>query len=316
MATKGQTHDMEASPESLSHDLPTIAEIDASTELLSPPEVSTRVVKVRNYAVKYGTRVTLLEAHSMRYISENCSLPFLPKLYGTLVEQDTNRKFIIVEHIQGQTLSQKLRSSLDAAERTEVCRQLKEALDQLRDLPPPDSIGSVDDTECQDGLFCAPPPVNSLTSGPFASEVAMNEGMLRRLEGSETQIYIGLLRNLVTSTLHGHRTCFAHGDFQGKNVMVRRRITEIQGDDTAAAQESDNDDEAKGTGHGKGLKKQFEVFIIDWEFAGWYPEYWDFCLAAYIGRFRSEWLEVVMQVLDVYPQECLMLQVLRGLFFG
>lgn len=53
-----------------SSELKTIDEILAWEILLSPPDVSARVVRVRQSAIKYGASISLLEASDMRYISE------------------------------------------------------------------------------------------------------------------------------------------------------------------------------------------------------------------------------------------------------
>ncbi|QIX02417.1 hypothetical protein AMS68_007934 [Peltaster fructicola] len=34
----------------------------------------------------------------------------------------------------------------------------------------------------------------------------------------------------------------------------------------------------------------FHISIIDWEFSGWYPDYWEFCNATIAARFRIQWL--------------------------
>ena len=32
--------------------------------------------------------------------------------------------------------------------------------------------------------------------------------------------------------------------------------------------------------------------LIDWRQSGWYPDYWEFCKAAYTAEVDSEWLNV------------------------
>ncbi|KAB8211171.1 hypothetical protein BDV34DRAFT_185276 [Aspergillus parasiticus] len=78
----------------------------------------------------------------------------------------------------------------------------------------------------------------------------MNKGLLRRLSQSENAQYVQLLQRMVDATLHGHRTVFTHGDLQPKNIMVER------------------------TGSYEDGCPAFKTTLIDWEVAGWYPEYW------------------------------------------
>lgn len=58
---------------------------------------------------------------------------------------------------------------------------------------------------------------------------------------------------------YAHRITFTHGDLKAYNILV--------GDD----------------GHLSGF--------LDWESAGWYPEYWDFTTAMRFGR-DSWWYQV------------------------
>jgi thiamine kinase-like enzyme len=45
------------------------------------------------------------------------------------------------------------------------------------------------------------------------------------------------------------------------------------------------------------------VGIIDWEFAGWYPSYWEYT-SAWLGNLtRSLWQDTLLDLLDPYPEE-------------
>ncbi|PPJ54382.1 hypothetical protein CBER1_07757 [Cercospora berteroae] len=229
--------------------IPSIEAILQSTNYLSAPDASAKVVQVGdNFAVKYGRSVDLLEAQNLNYVISHSKVP-VPKLYGTLTEDDTNRKFIIMEFVHGQTLAQ-ASPSLSSSEKQHVADQLREALSELRNMSSPGYIGSVDKQACADGIFYSPRKVHDPSRfGPFATEDAMNEGILRMLESTEPAPYVAFLGTLFASTLHGHRTFFTHGDLQPKNIMVERPETAAHG--------------------GSSLK----IKIIDWEISGWYPEY-------------------------------------------
>ncbi|KAB8067421.1 hypothetical protein BDV29DRAFT_186194 [Aspergillus leporis] len=112
----------------------------------------------------------------------------------------------------------------------------------------------------------------------------MNSGILERLRQTETSSYAQLLRGMINSTLHDHRTVFTHGDIQPKNIMVER------------------------VGARDGCPN-FKITLIDWEAAGWYPEYWDYCSATISCRFKPDWLELIPEVMDQYTVEFLMMQV-------
>ncbi|KAB8200817.1 kinase-like domain-containing protein [Aspergillus parasiticus] len=240
--------------------LPTIAEIEAATEVLSMPDNSAKVVRVNeHFAIKFGNGIPLSEAESMKLLAANSKVP-VPKVYKAFVDTETNRTFIIMEYVHGDNLH-KLLPSLTPTQKAIICK-----------LP------------YYDGVFWTK-DYNPLIFGPFASQREINHGILERLRQTEPPQYIRLLENMVDSTLHDHRTVFTHGDLQPKNIMV---------------------DEVESFEDGS---SSFKITLIDWELAGWYPEYWDFCNATISCRFKPDWLEFIPDILDVYPLEYLMMQV-------
>ena len=274
--------------------LPSITEILASghtLHTLSALNSATAVVKVgEQFAVKYGRRVSPLEAENLRYLA-NTAVP-VPQIYGFMTDPETDRSFIIMELIEGQTLEKTL-PSLSSADRQDVFEQIQEALVHLRSLQPPGYIGSIGRKPLADGIFYTD-PVDPTTSGPFASQDEMNEGIIRRLAETCVPSHVDLLRKLIESTLQGHRTVFTHADLQPKNIMVVRR------------KDADQDGSTGG---------MFTIKIIDWEMSGWYPEYYEFCNATVWGSSKPEWLEAAQNIMTVYPKEYLMLQLIRSIVF-
>ncbi|KAB8257980.1 kinase-like domain-containing protein [Aspergillus pseudonomiae] len=270
-------------------DLPTIAEIEAATDVLSMPDNSAKVVRVKeHFAVKFGNGIPLSEAENMRFLSANSKVP-VPKVYKAFVDPETNRTYIVMEYVHGDNL-QKLLPSLTPSQKTIICKLIKDAMIDLRNIPPPDYLGTMNRQPYHDGVFWTKEQ-NPLISGPFASQKEMNRGILEKLRQTESPQYIRLLQTMVDSTLHGHRTVFTHGDLQPKNIMV---------------QEAES--------HGGGSPK-LKITIIDWEIAGWYPEYWDFCNATISCRFKPDWLALIPDILDEYPVEYLMMQVVYSAVF-
>lgn len=79
-----------------------------------------------------------------------------------------------------------------------------------------------------------------------------------------------------------------HGDLQPKNTMAER----LPGDRNGCP--------------------GFRITLLDRESAewyGWYPEFWDFCNATIACRLEPDWLELVPDILNQYPVEYLMVQV-------
>ncbi|KAF2793231.1 hypothetical protein K505DRAFT_385865 [Melanomma pulvis-pyrius CBS 109.77] len=44
------------------------------------------------------------------------------------------------------------------------------------------------------------------------------------------------------------------------------------------------------------------VAILDWEQAGWYPDYWEDCKARFTASYSGEWRGWIDQFLDPYPE--------------
>ncbi|KAF5628920.1 aminoglycoside 3 phosphotransferase and choline Kinase family [Fusarium sp. NRRL 52700] len=272
--------------EEMALQVPTIAEIRASTEVLSPPDASATVVKVGEaFAVKFGHTVSLQEAEAFQFISSKTKVP-VPEFYALLVELDTGISFIVMEYIDAKSLGD-LWPSLAAPDKLEITNQLRAALEDLRSLEPPSYLGSVNRRPLTDGVFWTPEQ-NPATSDPFNNEEALNEGILKRLAESEPKAHLTLLRTLITATLRDHNIKFTHGDLQSKNILVKRTGPNDSG---------------------------YEIKIIDWEISGWYPEHWEFCNATIAVQFRPEWLDLVQHIMKVYIPEYLMLQTIRSLLF-
>ncbi|KAF2166895.1 hypothetical protein M409DRAFT_22947 [Zasmidium cellare ATCC 36951] len=269
--------------------LPSIEEILASTQILSAPDSITTVVKVRErFAVKYGRLVAKVEAENLVLLA-NTDVP-APRRHGFIADPETNRSFLIMEFIEGDNLEQIL-PSLNLVERNIVFKQVQDALTCLRNLEPPDYIGSVSRKPLNDGIFYTE-PVDPKQSGPFANQEEMNKGMLLRLSETCVPSHVQFLRSLIESTLQGHKTVFTHADLQLKNIMVHRV--------------GSKEDGSAGV---------FEVKIIDWEMSGWYPEYWEFCNATVWDGLKPDWLDAVQEMMVGYSKEYLMLKLIRSIVF-
>jgi tRNA A-37 threonylcarbamoyl transferase component Bud32 len=269
--------------------LPSIAEILEATDVLSSKS-GAKVVKVGGaFVVKYGGRVSLLEAETMRYVSVNSDVP-VPKVLGTMTYPDNTKvNYIIMEHVEGQCLDT-IWSELSAREQEDVKAQLKAAVNSMRLMPDQGYIGSVGQRKCSDGVFVTSGPEIPDVNGPFTTQSEMNEGMLSRLAETEPPSSIRLFRTIL-SNLPKHRIVFTHADLQARNILVKRG------------------------GQGTEDYGKIKLTIIDWEYSGWYPEYWEFCNSLIFNTFRTEWLDIIQDTLDVYTNEYLLMQKIRNILF-
>ncbi|KAJ9302696.1 hypothetical protein DTO271G3_70 [Paecilomyces variotii] len=268
--------------------LPTVAEIEAATEFISAPDAYDKVVRVNeHFAVKTGHGVPLIEAENMKFLATNSKVP-VPKVFEAFKDPNTNKTYIIMEYVPGDTLEELL-PSLNPAEKATISNLVKDAMTELRSIPPPNYLGMLNRQPYLDGVFWTP-GLNPKISGPFANQGDMNLAILERLRQTESDPYIRLLRNMIDETLRNHRTVFTHGDLQPKNIMVERL----------------------GCRDGT---PEFRITLLDWESSGWYPEFWDFCNATIACRFKPDWLELVPDILDQYSVEFLMMQVVYSSVF-
>ena len=269
--------------------LPSIEEIKASENTLSRSDASARVVRLSEGLVaKYGHTVCPEEAETLAYISANTKVP-VPRVFASFSELETGVTFIIMEYVRGVSL-QSCMQDMNTDEKSEVESLLTAMLANLRCLPSPGYIGSIGRKRCSDSCFWVPeddPAIN----GPFHTGKEMLEGILLRLQPTQSSSHMDLLRELMFSTFSGpYDVVFTHGDFQPKNIMVHKVI------------------EQSGSA-------RITLTVIDWETSGWYPEYWEFCNAAASGRHQNDWLNTVRRIMHHYLQEYLMMHMVRSMLF-
>ncbi|KAH0584517.1 hypothetical protein H2248_010050 [Termitomyces sp. 'cryptogamus'] len=102
--------------------------------------------------------------------------------------------------------------------------------------------------------------------GPWESEADFNAFLLKPLDKRKPGDWQREFRDTLAG--YNHRIVFSHADLSPDNVMVDKETGKVTG-------------------------------IIDWEMAGWWPEYWEYRKAMYGGRSSLSWwtklLEDVME---------------------
>ncbi|KAK6376143.1 hypothetical protein LTS17_007394 [Exophiala oligosperma] len=154
---------------------------------------------------------------------------------------------------------------------------IKATLTELRKLPSPDGYCSLGCQPLRDHVFCTGQEEESLRlEGPYKTETELNGGLVKKYLASG-DLPVGkaeYYRRAFPSVLTGHPPTFTHGDVQRKNVLVNL------------------------------TKEDCRITIIDWEFAGWYPSYWEYSRAIFAcGHFDDDWNEWVDFILDPYRNE-------------
>lgn len=58
------------------------------------------------------------------------------------------------------------------------------------------------------------------------------------------------------------------------------------------------------------------VGLIDWEFSGWYPDYWEYTSAWFGSVIRTDWQGMIVKILDQPRPEVLMMEEIRNKWWG
>lgn len=253
-------------PEQLEASNPEIVATGAGTQLakLSP-----------SVLVKFGPHASLIEAKNMLYVAEKTTIP-VPKLFAAYAYGPLDRDvddfgsvydvYIFMEFIQGEDLKTSWEKH-SLAEKQAISAQLKKYMADLRSLPAPGYIGSVDNGPVTDVIL----EWSTTSKGPFASEEDFNATIADAFVAKSKGQVGPYIRGMMESCKHG--IVFTHGDLRPNNIIVKDgRVTAV----------------------------------IDWEMAGWYPEYWEFAKAFYLEIFITDWSSHLLDVLEPYYFEQLM----------
>ncbi|KAI1124789.1 kinase-like protein [Nemania abortiva] len=239
-----------------------------------------KVVKFKhlNLVVKFGgpSWVRLEEAQVMRVISQLFPAQELsvPELFGWKVDEGQN--FIYMSLIDGPTLG-KAWPLLSQEEKKSICGQLSQIVASLRRIQQHSSypfIGSINSGQVQDIYFrCGHEAGPFLNVSDFNNWVQLAALPMIPISKRPPDPY----RHLLPDKCSIH---FSHGDLNLENII----ISNTQG-------------------------SRRIIGILDWEQAGWYPEYWEYCKLIMGARYshewrKSGWAELIMAP---YKEECIAL---------
>lgn len=110
---------------------------------------------------------------------------------------------------------------------------------------------------------------NGFPCGPFACESDFNDFLIIPVTRCPRKELASILRGKL---LDDHKIMFTHADLCGDHILVEQETGEITG-------------------------------IIDWEMAGWWPEYWEYNKALFGERHQQWWQALVSDTVPCYPNE-------------
>ncbi|KAI1973877.1 hypothetical protein LOZ53_003223 [Ophidiomyces ophidiicola] len=181
------------------------------------------------------------------------------------VHDYNGRLYIELEWIRGIDLQAAwLRGNLSPDQKTLLITEIAAYISQLRNLEPP-RPGFVGSASQGESLDHR---VGSAPFGPFTSHTEFHSFLRRHIPLHDSSKVFG--PEVEKCHSRAYRSCFTHADLSPRNIIVR--------DGRVAA-------------------------IIDWQFGGWYPEYWEYT-KAYFGQLEiSDWYEGLHHAFDSYEDE-------------
>ncbi len=224
----------------------------------------------KHLIIKRGLLVHLTEAATLKYLAEKTSLP-VPRVHCAFVHK--KRAFIVMERMPGITVAQAWDSWSDE-DREVFFDQMRAMFQELRALPPPPDGGI---SSCVGGsLSDFRLPRAWPRFGPFKTTQDFHLWLREELRPEdhpnrkEDQDWLDIKDMVAKQDGAWEPPVFTHCDLNPSNILVcGNRVTGI----------------------------------IDWEFAGWYPPYWEYTATWYWARMAPFWQEALAKFLDPHPDE-------------
>ncbi|KAK4168193.1 phosphotransferase enzyme family [Cladorrhinum sp. PSN259] len=256
--------------------IPTPHDMHSSGETIKDTPSRSLVRIWKNFIVKFGPDVRPIEGENILYVQKHAGVP-VPKVYAIYQQRREQHRYpityIVMEYIEGDSLLS-LWPGLDDIEKTRIATQLRSHFDQLRQLQHPGYFGNINGGPPLDDMFDAPQSRQEVT-GSFLTEDELIDCFVRIYLaecGERVTNKAEYLRRVLPSILRGSGApVFTHAEFQRKNIMVR-----LDG----------------------------SVVLVDWEFGGWYPSYWEYSMAFWgLGHWSDDWHKYLSIALKEYPNQ-------------
>ncbi|CZT18042.1 uncharacterized protein RCC_03880 [Ramularia collo-cygni] len=240
-----------------------------------------KIVKIQRQ--EDGESSHLAEATTMQFVSAKTSLP-VPKVYCTFERK--GRGYIVMERIRGQMLSVVL-PSLSEASKDSLFSQLRTAMDELRALEPPSmAMQSCVGASLLDFRIAH---TRGKRFGPFDSIPEFHRWLRRWCQPPLANIHWSDEEKLAIEKMIKRQDraswpppVFTHADLHSCNIIVQNEKL---------------------------------VGIIDWEFSGWYPSYWEYTSAWCTAVVARNWRKHLEHFLDPWPEE-LEMEITRNDYWG
>ncbi|KAI1084142.1 kinase-like domain-containing protein [Whalleya microplaca] len=237
-----------APPHTIPAPLPTYKQIGAIVagksqgQMLQVSDNDSGIIKMgEHFVVKYGKGLNFIEGENMRFVREHTNIP-VPTVYAMYRHEASGVNVIIMDFIPGKPLH-KCIDKLSPTQIQVIGSQLRSHLAELRSIP---SAGFYGVLGCRPYMNIS--WVFKKEAGPFKSAVAFLKSYFRAQFSDKTgKLNPSELEDIESRLLQASKgldsSVFTHADLQTKNIILRE-------DDT--------------------------ICIIDYESAGFYPEYFEY----------------------------------------
>jgi hypothetical protein len=205
------------------------------------------------------------EAEAMSYVRSHTSIPIPSILDMHFGASDHDPGWILMERVPRRQLDEAWPMMSETA-RAQTIFDLQSCLCQLHRLRPPGPgwIGSCSGVPAYDHRLD-----NMATCGPFASVAEFHGFLVGPVKMCPRPEWVAKYRNMLPDNYH---VTFAHADLSWENVLLDPTTGSVTG-------------------------------IVDWEMAGFWPEWWESRKALFGSRPRQWWIEIVKQIMKEYQPE-------------
>lgn len=225
---------------------------------------STNVLRI-GFGQIVKLRCNPVEVEAMEYIRQHTSIP-VPKVIKiySYIYEGDDFQDVIMQYIDGESLDVAWHN-MTKASKQDLSKELAEYVDQMRQLTPPKE-GFVGSVSLGTGYDHR---FGKDRFGPFSSIRDFHTYVLRHdpLEAWKEEKEV----IQVHTKSNSYASKFTHGDLVPSNIIVKNGKINA---------------------------------IVDWETAGWYPEYWEYTKIHYQWRpYHEEFYREMDRTMVTYPTE-------------
>jgi len=230
-------------------------------------------------AVKISGSLDPDHISNLHYV--NSRIPDMPAPQCLGAFRNGRLSYFFLTRVPGVTL-ESVWPNLSTSHKLSIQKQLNDIFKGLRSHAPELPSGQLNLGSFETGICKDTRRMQRVSDKPIRTEAEFND-FLCHAPGRTITPWVKMVRPCLKED---HRIVMTHGDFHPRNIMVSW----------------ERDQGSAPTAEGIRVSG-----IIDWELAGWYPEYWEFVKALNTINMRGplcDWIEFLpTEAIGSYPME-------------